>query len=237
MATAKKTAAAPDLFGSAAVVKAAPKGKAKADNRATHTVEGLEDLALVNAAIKNFEAVKETLEGPIKAQLREQFIEAGTAAKKRPDNYRGLERTASASCEFRKRGDNQPLNEAELAAFERYGIPTKKVVIVPAAFIINPKYIEDKATLAKVSKVLVEAGIPTDLFMKQEEASKICVPDEALDVIFTKKPDVIEKMIDSVCVLAVKSKLEEDVAIDVVLKAAAKLAKGEEGEAEEAAAE
>lgn len=240
MATAKKTvkpaAAAPDMFSTAAVVKAPPKGKSKVDDRATHEVKGLEDLALVCAARKNFEAVEETLGGPIKAQLREQFIEAGLAAKKRPDNYRGLERTATASCEFRKRGTNQPLNEAEIAAFERYGIPTEKVVIVPAAFIINPAYIEDKETLAKVSKVLLDAGIPADLFMRQEEQSKICVPEAALDVLFTKKPDVVEKMFDSVAVLGIKPKLEEDVSIDVVLKAAAKLAKGEE-EAEAAEAE
>lgn len=230
----KPTTAAPDMFATAAVVPAKPKGKAKTDDRATHAVVGLEDYALVGAAIKNFEAVQETLLGPIKVQLRDQFIEAGTAAKKRPDNYRGLERTASASCEFRKRGANQPLNEAEIAAFERHGIPTEEVVIVPAAFIINPKYIEDRATLAKVSEVLLAAGIPADLFMKQEKQSKICVPDSALDVIFTKKPDVIEKMLDSVCVLAIKPKLEEEVEIVTVLEAAAKLVKGEEaGEAKE----
>ena len=227
MATAKKPAAAPDLFASAASVVPKAKGKAKTDNRAEHKVKGLENLAIVNAAIDNLTALKKTMEGPVKAQLRTVFIETGTAVKKRPDNFRGVEQTATASCEFRKRGTNQPLNELEVAAFEKAGIPTETVTIVPAAFIINPKYAEDKDVLAAISKALVEAGVPTDVFMKQEAETKICVPDSALDVIFTKKPDVIERLVDSVCVLAVKTNIEETVNVTDMLTAALKLAKPE----------
>ena len=62
-----------NLFSTAATLEVAPKKASKADNKAKIEIEGLEDYAMVVSLQKNLDALKETLEGSVKAQMKEVF--------------------------------------------------------------------------------------------------------------------------------------------------------------------
>lgn len=254
--TSKKTAAAPvvNMFETAEVISPPKKKGGKVDNKVERVISDLEALAIINAAQDNLEAVGNTLEKSVKAQMRDIFIGEGLKVDKRPDNFRGIERTASASCELRKRGANSPLNDLEIAAFKKAGIDTETITIVPERFIINPAHAGNQELLAKISAALqgVE-GIPADLFQKQVAEVKVCVPEAALDQlfrlkadedtpeeqVFAERTDKVGRLFDSVCVLALKTKVEEDVNPADVLAGAIALIKGEaieEGDTATAAA-
>lgn len=230
-----KKAAAPNMFATAEVVAAPKKASGKVDTRPRHLMGDLENLALINAAQESLKGVKEVFEKRVKDRMKTIFVTEGMLTKRRPVNFRGFERTAEASCELRKRGDNSPLNELEIAAFEKAGIPTKDVVIVPERFIINPVYADNQKLLAKISAALqgVE-GIPADLFQRQAEEVKVCVPEEAMDKLFQisaetddEKKFQVERLLDSVCVLAVKTEILEEVNPTEILAGAVAILKAE----------
>ena len=105
-----------NLFSTASTIKVEPKKTSKADNKAKIEIEGLSDFAMVVSLQKNLEALKETLEGSVKTQMKEVFTRQ---SNKRPENFRGFEGSASASCEFRKRSIRSVLTEEEVGARPR----------------------------------------------------------------------------------------------------------------------
>lgn len=209
-------------------VASAPAKKAKkAAEKDTVTIEGLEDLAVVQTTIKNLEAIKAALELTVKDQMREHFIDEGKRLRKRPDNFIGEDGGATASCEMRKRGDNSPLKDDEVAKIEALGLTTVEREIVPERFVINPDYADDMKVLNAVSKALQGAkGVPKNLFLKQEAEVKVCVDETALDEIFRKKPEVIARHFDSIVTLAIKPKLTSQSDVSDVFDAARKIVTG-----------
>ena len=118
MAKAKTTESA-NIFSTAATVKVEPK-KAAADNKTKIEIKGLEDYAMVDSLEKNLKAIKETLAGQVKTQMKEIFTRQNN---KRPENFRGIEKHASASCELRKRTIASVLTEEEVTALEADKVP------------------------------------------------------------------------------------------------------------------
>ena len=100
-----------NLFSTASTIKVEPKKTSKADNKAKIEIEGLQDYTLVDSLEKNLKAIKETLAGQVKTQMKEIFTRQ---SNKRPDNFRGIEKHASASCELRKRTIASVLTEEEV---------------------------------------------------------------------------------------------------------------------------
>ncbi|RYD46472.1 MAG: hypothetical protein EOP83_29620, partial [Verrucomicrobiaceae bacterium] len=101
---------------------AAPKASKK-DTKAKIDIDGLANLAALDAVIKALTALKVTMEADVKSAVGAEFIQAGCALKKRPENFVGVDAAetaegddtfgATASCELRIRSTNSPLSEDE----------------------------------------------------------------------------------------------------------------------------
>lgn len=166
------------MFSTAKVIAPAAKTtKAKAENQ----LEGLEQLAQVDALIKSLEAVKATLDAEVKSRALNIFIE--TANGRRPESFRGLEGTASASIELRKRSTTSPLNEDQIKLLASKGVAGEKVIVTNKMFGINPVHAENQELLAKVEAALKDI-VPADFIVLQEEKSKIVVTDKAMETVF-----------------------------------------------------
>ena len=185
------------------VTAATPKAKAKSKKKEL-TIEGLEQLAEIDAMIKNLSALREDLDRTVKDQAREIFIDLGQTA--RPENFRGVDGEAEASIEFRKRSSRSTLTLAEVEAFEKLNIPVETIQDVFETFVINPAYAGDSALLEKIDRALKKVkDLPEDFILKQEGSSRKVVGEDTVVAVFAK--GLIRQFFDSIGVLAVKPKL------------------------------
>lgn len=186
--------------------KAAPVTTAKGTKKSTkaeHQINGLQQLAELDALIKSANALKASLEAEVKEQALDIAIE--TSNGKKPDSFRGIDGIASASLEFRKRSSVSALSEAEVELLGRYDIQAERVEVIQNLFAINPKYASDDALLEKVSAAL-EGIVPEDFITVQEGKEKFIVNDAAVDKAFAVKAPV--EVIKTVITQAIKPKLE-----------------------------
>jgi len=192
-----------DLFARAktAPTKVAP--KAKKSDKVEHNIAGILDLATIDALMETLAATKASLTSQIKSQMKAQFVEDGEAAGKRPNNFRGVEGTASASCELKKRSTASVLSDEEVALLEGANIPYEKAITVQEAFLFNPAYATNTELMGRVSKALEKvAGLPGDFIQYQAEVSKNIATEASLDAVF--KTGVAEDLLDVVGVLSLK---------------------------------
>ena len=202
-----------NLFSTAATLKVDPKKTSKADNKEKIEIEGLQDYTLVDSLEKNLKALKETLKGKVNGQMKEIFTRQ---SNKRPENFRGIEGSASASCEMRKRTIASVLTDEEVKALEKDNIPVGREVLIPKRFIFNPEIAGDQALLQKISDAMRKVpGLPDNVILLQEEQSVRVVTDETLDQVCSK--GLIGKHFDKVATMAIKARLEEELNIDAVL--------------------
>lgn len=205
------------MFATAKTLTAPKTAKAKSKAEEIE-LSGLEDYALIDALIKNLEALKSGIEDKVKSDARELFLIAADKAEKKPANFRGVDGTAEASVELRKRSTRSVLTEEEVAEFELNDIPVEKIVDVSETFVINPAYANDSALLGKIEGAMKKVkGLPEDFIMKQEGSTRWVVSDETVDAVFTRK--LARTFLDKICLVALKPKLENP-----NLKAAIKLA-------------
>ena len=192
-----------NLFAKAGKV-AAP-AKAAKKNKDEVQLPGLQQVAELDALIKALSAAKASLEAGVKSAGFDHFFNEAQATAKRPDNFRGLDGTASASIEMRKRSTASALSADEIAMLEANGLTVEKAVAVQEMFGVNPSYATDTALLEKVSAAL-EDIVPTDFFVVQEEKSKFVVSEETMEKAFAIKAP--REIIQSISTMAIKPKLE-----------------------------
>lgn len=200
---------------------AAPKA-AKA-TKAEINLPGLRTVAEIDALLKSLGALKVTVEAEVKAAAMDNFMEIAAEQGKRPESFRGVEDTASASVELRKRATTSPLTAEQLAMMQAAGLPTGKNVKTKKLFGINPNYVEDIKMMERVETVLEGLGLPDDFFVLQEEVSTDVVTDETLEKAF-KMPTLDRTIIESLTVLALKPKLEV-VDVEEIMKNVASMIK------------
>jgi hypothetical protein len=189
---------------------AAPKAPKK-DTKAQVAIDGLATLASIDAVMKSLAALKATVESDVKSAMAVEFVTTGCAIKKRPENFRGTDEGASASCELRIRSSASALSEDEQKLYAEAGIGTKTVVSTIETYVINPEYKDNGDLLALVEKKLKGIkGIPEDFIMFQEGVSKTVAADDALDVLFTLPAEKARDLLPIVGTLAVKPKLDTD---------------------------
>lgn len=196
------------MFASA---KTLPTTKSKAKGKAKPEVEiaGLQDLAAIDAVIKALTALKGTVEIEVKAKMAEHFLTEGAAKNGRPENFKGTDDKASASCELRARSSSSPLADADIELLDRHKISHQTVDIVPECYVINPAYRDDQVLLGKVEKALKKVGgLPEDFIMLQQGVSKTITTETSLDEVFRLNRNVAGGLLSVVGVLAVKPKLE-----------------------------
>lgn len=194
-----------NLFAKAKVIEA-PKPKSKKPDRAEVTMPGLGEYATVVSLIKNLETLAKTLREDLDGQMRANFVKFGENGV-RPENYRGTDGEASASCELRKRSTASALTPEEIALFAEKGIPCEEVELVAQRYIINPVYMTDQAKLEQVSKALEKVKNIPDFILLQEGSTKHVVTDESVATVFSKK--LAGELLDKVCCLAIKPKVED----------------------------
>jgi hypothetical protein len=195
-------------FATASVATSSVK-KAKKNEKAEIQISGLRDLAVLDTVEKTVKSLKENVRIGINAQLTNHFADSGAKLHRQPENFRGVELDASASCELRKRSDRSVLNDQEIALLESEGIPFSEIVDREETFIINPAYAQDAKLLGKVGTVLGKIpGMPADFIQKQTAVRRTVVSDESLPAVFAKDAGKIAELLAVVGVLAVKPKLE-----------------------------
>jgi len=184
------------------------KSSKKGDKRVVE-VNNLENYASVCALLTSLEAVKAALELEVKGQVLENFIETGVASKVRPDNFKGVEGVASASCELRKRDSRRALSEDEIQMLDVEGISYDTNEKQVGAYMINPKYSAEQETLEKVAKKLEGIkGLPEDFIIYQPQISTKVVSDTTISQLFQKSKEVVSRLIGVTTTLALKPKME-----------------------------
>lgn len=200
-------------FDKAEAVKTGAKKSAKPAKEQV-VLAGLEEVAALDAVIKALTAIHVTKAAEVKTAMTERFAAEGTRLGKRPENFRGIEGDASASCELRARAVTSPLKPEELIACKENKISYTEVVDTVATYVINPEYLTNMEIMSAVEEALKSAkGIPSDLFQKQEGKSKIVVADTAFDELFDPKVKrsvaTVETLLGIVGVPAIKATFAE----------------------------
>jgi hypothetical protein len=191
------------IFSNAKKIESQPKTSAKKDDKAKIALTGLENYAAIDTVLKGFKAIMETVGESVKGDMNSIFVGIGKQLKARPDNFRGIDGKASASCELRNRASSSPLSPEEVELLSKNEIPVGSIVTKEAAYIINPTYFNDSALLEKVSKALEKvAGLPADFILVQEKEEKKVVTDETVSKVFEK--GLSELLLPIVTVPAIK---------------------------------
>lgn len=190
-----------NMFEAAKAVPVKASAKKKGSDKEVIVVQGLEDVAVLDALIKSLTSLKETLRGPVDEKLREEFV-AGA------ENFEAVEGQASASAELRKRPVSSPLVAEEVAMLEADGIVVGEVESIPERFIVNPAYASNEAMLKQVSAALAKVkGMPNDFIQFQAGQKTRVVTEETFDAVMGDG-ELAAKYIDTVGVLALRAKLE-----------------------------
>ncbi len=173
-------------------------------------VKGLNELASIKAVLAALEGLAITTEAQIKAQMAEEFVTEGCAIGRRPENFKGIDLGATASCQIRKRSSKSVLSEGEVELLEANGVTYETIDDVEDTFVINPAYSGDSDLLEKISKKLATIkGLPEDFIQHQEGKSRRVASDASVQEIFTLKPEVTNELLDVVATLAIRCKLDE----------------------------
>lgn len=190
------------------VVRAKPKSRKAAKEQVA--LAGLETYAALDRVITTLSTLRDTLHYDLNGAMTALFIERGLAAKRRPANFQGVDGSAKASCELRKRSTRSGLDDASLSMLSEAGIDTLKVHEVVDTFVINPEYIGDSRLLARISKALDKVpGIPADFIQHQVGVSRYVVGEDALSQVFAKERSVLETLLPLVGVLALKATMSD----------------------------
>jgi hypothetical protein len=192
------------MFANAKAI-AAPTPKKAKSSKLELQVNGLEELAMVDAFQKTLDAIRVTLERNVKGQALAHFVAQIERTGQRPESFRGIDGGASASLELRKRSSNLSLNDEQIALLAEHGIEPHCEVIVPALYGINPAYAEDATLLSQVEAAL-SGIVPADFIVRQEERAKFTVTDDMLAAACAKK--VPTEVLAVLTVLGCKPKLQ-----------------------------
>ena len=178
------------------------------------TIDGLEDLAIVKAVMKQLEGLESTLKADVNSQMLDKFVELGTAAGKKPANFKGADTNASGSMQLRKRSARSVLTESDIELMDELGISYEETE--DSMLYINKKYATDDKLLNKVSKALDKVpGIPTDFI--EATPTKVITTDASIDELFAKASgkkalhkDIVRVALQVVGTLASRIKYEGD---------------------------
>jgi hypothetical protein len=189
------------------------KGTAKSDKKSRFELEGLEMSASIKVVREHLDALAAFYDAQVKTQMKEIFVVEAMKTHTRPDNFKGEEGEAEASCELRKRSTASGLAQAEIDLCEENGIPLEVLENMPSTPIINPEYAtdtpENKALLERVSKALTKvAGLPSDFIQMQQGTPKTVVNDDSMRATFqVTDRATLAALMGVIMVPAVKAKL------------------------------
>lgn len=196
-------------FATAKADAGVEKGKTSKPKANEITIDGLEDLSIVNAVIKQLETLQSTLKTEVNDQMLDQFVTDGLAINKKPANFPGVEGHGSGSMQLRKRTSRSTLSPSDIELLDAMGISYDESP--DSLYFINKKYAEDEKLLDKVSKALDKVpGIPTDFI--EATPTKYVTTEDSIDEVFklNKKAPKTRELLQVVATLATRIKYNGD---------------------------
>jgi hypothetical protein len=168
------------IFDTATVIPA-PKKATKAESRASFQVEGLSELAAINAMIGTLEGLKEQFEAQVKDGSLAIYTAEAMRYGKKPESFNLVDDKATGQYQLRKRSSASALADEEIALLEALSIPTEANVKVAERFVFNPELTQ--AQLEAISKAVTKekalAGV--SVVLKQAEVKTTIVSDGAIE--------------------------------------------------------
>jgi hypothetical protein len=197
------------MFANAKKVAVLPVAvKGKAPPKSTTTIEGLAEVAALDACMKAIKGLLDLKKEALKSSAIEQLIETGIERHSKPDHLSLVEGEATGRVAITKRSTASPLStdEVELLA-EMVGdvvhdtdgnitaVPGFAEILesIPASLQINPIYASNEDLLKKIDKALSGVkGIPEDFVISVPASSKMVVSDSATDAVFRLPVEQVE---------------------------------------------
>lgn len=197
------------MFSSAKKVAAVPTAARTAPAKVTETIDGLEEIAALDACFKAIKGLLDLKKDAAKAEAVERLLERGLARKSKPDGLSLAEGDyATGKISISKRAVSSPLaaDELEILA-EAVGsaerdedgaitaIPgfAETVEKQPAMLTVNPAYGKDEMLLARIDKALSGVkGIPEDFILSLPAQQSVVVTETATDAVFRLAPEAAE---------------------------------------------
>ncbi len=199
-----------NIFTQAPVVSGSTKEGKKSKTVEVPTKD-IEILAALKTVVKSIEAEIAVVDASIKESICEYMVEKGCETESRPDNYKGIDNTSSASLQMRNRSSASALSDEEREVLDEHQISYDKSVMVPETFIINPAYATDMDILSKISDAISHLNLPADFFLKQEEKVKYIVNENSVADVFTKDEETATILLPIVTTFSITPKLGKDV--------------------------
>lgn len=184
-------------------------------------IEGIQDIASLDAVIAALEAVREVRKNAVKEKTGEYFITKGLEIRKKPENIRGIEGFGSASCQLR--ASSSSLSDITIALCNEHGIEIATEEKVADTFIFATAYAADPAFVTKLEallgpKLMELQDARGPIILKQDGVSKSKITDVGRDAIFTKTEAVVREFLPLAFTLSVGAKMETGGDIKPALK-------------------
>jgi hypothetical protein len=203
---AKRAKESVNVFAKATEVAktATPTTKAGAGS---FVVAGLKKLAALDTVIRALSTIRDTSEAEVKQAAVGEAVARGMKAGKQPENFELRDVDATAGFQLKKRNSRSTVKEEEAAILDSFGISTEEIVDRPEMFGVNSKYAQDQATLEKVSKFLVKAGLD-DFIVMQTKVARCVTTETSIAEVFQKIKNVddVRQLLPLVSSLALKIK-------------------------------
>lgn len=206
---AKKSRPATNVFGGAPIIMVP--SQAQKSRIPTIMIEGLQDVASLNAVIVALQAVFTERLKQVKRIVREHFIVEGMTLKRRPSNFNAVDGIGTASCQLKINSNTLP--DDAVALFKTHGIPLDRVEQVAPTFVIGTSYANDSDFVQTLERLfgprlveLEDARGP--IIYKQIGAVKTTVSRDGLNEIFGLSEELVEECLPLAFTLAVHPKLE-----------------------------
>lgn len=198
------------MFANATVVPA-KKTAAKGAIKNTVEMDGLEEYAALEAAMKALKGHQTSFKSKLLVEMGDRFCKDGCKLSQKPESFDAVDGAASGNMQFRIRSSASPLSEEEQEILTDNDIPFGDNTKIEETFIINPAYAADMDLLAKVEAALSKVkGLPADFIQKQEGHATKIITDESLSAVFKKPVHEAAILLPLVSTLAIKAKIGGD---------------------------
>lgn len=183
--------------------------KGKKPAKPIDSIEGLAEVAALDACAKAIKGLLDLKKTALKAAAAELLLARGMERHSKPDSLSLAEGPhATGRVAITKRSTASPLSREELDLLAELvgeaernaegaivAVPgfAETSETVPAMLAVNPAYASDEALLKRIDKALSGVkGIPEDFIVQTPAQSKVVVSETATDAVFRLAPEVVE---------------------------------------------
>jgi len=192
--TAAPEAAAPDLFTKKPIeiFKVKASSTPKKGSGSDQDIDGVEILAAASLILKNLESKIKEQDTKVRDKVKEIFYTAALENKERPENFKATDKTATASCQLRKKGSNVLMDPEVAEILDKHKISYDKEAVVEQRYVFNPEVLNDPETRQAISEAL--SSHPKlkgkDIIQVQNAEIKRTVGEKTLEEIAAKIKDL-----------------------------------------------